>query len=617
MQAHQQVVAELVTEKVGTKYKVKALNDGEVVHLDTIDLNNAPQRERFVKAVCKRLDGADATLLAAKLLKFAEVEPAPENPRANPPDPAVEVKIACTPGNDGRCILTAEVGGTTLHHDSNLDPLNAQHRARVIKALAEKCPGVDTADIEKQLLDIGDQLITQVQERSRTTGETGTDDATALLEKMPQDVRDEAAALLADTSLIKRVIDDVATLGVAGERELIATIYLTGTSRLLKRPLATRVHGPSSSGKSYVIERTVELLPPEAVILATQMTPQALFHMKPGSLAHQFIVAGERSRCEDDEAGEATRALREMLSAGRLSKLMPMKVEGGGIETVLIEQDGPIAFIESTTLTHVFDEDANRCLTLYTDERQEQTRKIITKLAERYSQGESGTEAARILQRHHALQRMLKSFLVVIPYAGRLGELFSHHRVEGRRAFPQLMSMIEAITLLHQRQRQTDGDGRLVATDDDYQLARHLLAKPMARLLGGGVSDPARRFYYRLKAWATGAVFTSSEAKKRESNSRSSVYGWLKDLHEAGCLEVVEEQRGRTPAKWQLTDRSPDEDSGIGLPALEDVFPELRRKHGHTAQSPAQKAVMCPGTGMDANGTRDGSGLCPGYRLDT
>jgi hypothetical protein len=37
-------------------------------------------------------------------------------------------------------------------------------------------------------------------------------------------------------------------------------------------------------------------------------------------LQHRFIVAGERSRLQNDETAEATRALRELLSAGRLVK---------------------------------------------------------------------------------------------------------------------------------------------------------------------------------------------------------------------------------------------------------------------------------------------------------
>src|SRR5262249_34185436 len=155
---------------------------------------------------------------------------------------------------------------------------------------------------------------------------------------------------------------------------------------------------------------------------ATTMTPQALYHMPPGKLVHKFIVAGERSRLENDESAEATRALREMLSSGKLSKQMPVKVEGGQIETRQIDQDGPIAYIESTTLGKVFDEDANRCIMLHTDERPEQTKRVITLAAERYSQASSDSRTERIIQTHHALQRMLKPRTVIIPFANRVAE---------------------------------------------------------------------------------------------------------------------------------------------------------------------------------------------------
>src|SRR5262249_13041383 len=156
-------------------------------------------------------------------------------------------------------------------------------------------------------------------------------------------------------------------------------------SRLLNRPLADIVQGPSTSGKSYLIEKTASLFPSEAVIYATQMTPQALFHMKPGTLCHKFVVAGERSRNQDDDKAEATRALREMISSGKLTKLMPVREGNNQIQTQSIEQDGPIAYVESTTLTNIFDEDANRCLLLNTDERSDQTRRIIEATAAKHS----------------------------------------------------------------------------------------------------------------------------------------------------------------------------------------------------------------------------------------
>jgi hypothetical protein len=399
--------------------------------------------------------------------------------------------------------------------------------------------------------------------------------AAELLAGMPEEVRLEAESLVDDPHLLDKVQDDLAALGVAGERRLASLIYLVGVSRLLERPLSCRVHGPSTSGKSYVINKVADLFPTETMILATQMTPQALYHMPEGSLVHRFIVAGERSRLENDESAEATRALREMISGGKLSKLMPVKI-GGQMETMLIKRDGPIAFIESTTLAKVFDEDANRCLTLYTDERPEQTRRIIQTLAVHYEGHSVLADTKRIIEKHHAMQRLLQSYPVVIPYAGRLGELLDDQRVEMRRAFPQIISMVQAVALLHQYQRDRDAEGRLVANRMDYVMSRRLLLKPMTRLLGGGLSDPARRFLDRLRGWAKSQPFTSTEARSKETHSRAAVFGWLKELNEAGMVKEIAEGRGSRPATWELTGKDSEDVTAV-LPSVDSVCVELAR----------------------------------------
>jgi hypothetical protein len=395
------------------------------------------------------------------------------------------------------------------------------------------------------------------------------------LEATPADVRAEAEELLRRPDLIYRIADDIEVLGVAGEKTLTATLYLVFTSRKLGRPLAARVRGPSTSGKSYVIDHVAALMPPESVIRATQMTPQALFYTPKGSLRHKLIVAGERSRNEEDDAAEATRALREMISAGRLSKMLPMK-RGDTMETVLIEQEGPIAYVESTTLGEVFAEDENRAIPLYTDERSEQTRRILTALADRCAGLAHGVRApGRVQQVHHAAQRLLARVEVVIPFAPRVGAELPECRVEARRAFPHLLSMIQASALLHQFQRERDGEGRVIACRQDYEVAARLLGGAMRGLLGGVVSEPARRFAERLRGWFSTADFSTRQAKAREETSRSSVYGWLAELRTAGLADQVGEARGNAPATWRLTDADPAAAGPDVLPAADVVFGDV------------------------------------------
>lgn len=441
--------------------------------------------------------------------------------------------------------------------------------------------------------------------------ETSTRDtrevAKTKLNEMSDEVKKAAQAMLLDPTLIDRIVNDIAELGVAGERELSATIYLVGTSRLLVRPCSARVHGPTASGKSYQIERVAELFPPECVIDAKQITPQALFYMEPGSLVHKFIVAGERSRLENDESAEATRALREMMSSGKLSKLVTIK-DGGAMKSAQIEQDGPIAFIESTSLSRVFDEDANRCISLHTDERSAQTKRILRATAVGYMGGRSQVTINEIVQRHHAAQRMLEQLEVRIPFAEQLASLLSSERVEARRAIGHLLSMICSIALLHQFQRKRDAQGAVIATCADYQIARRLLDGPMAILLGNCVSPAAVRFLERLRTRVGDDTFATTNAYKSESVTDRAVRGWLIELEAVGCVEQTQPHRGSRPAQWRLLPDTGQPDTMADLPTLAQVFPNLSSLTSDNTQALVKPAPAPEVAGISGNvPTRAGS----------
>jgi hypothetical protein len=475
-----------------------------------------------------------------------------------------------------------EQGGIVLTHQANLASMDGRQRtakdlfAKLHQYGIEKTPEELEEELQAVWVHFVEEQEKAAAEQAKAAENLDDQDPDCRerrrLQAMPEDVRAEAEQLLRSPNLMKTIVDNIAALGVAGERELSATVYLIGSSRKLESPLAGRVKGPTASGISYVIDHVARLMPPESVLLATQITPQALFHMPPNSLRHKFIVAGERSRKDDDEVAEATRAIREMISSGRLSKLMPVKF-GNELQTVLIEQEGPIAFVESTTMNKIFAEDENRCIALFTDERDQQTRRVMTSLGNRYARVdiEINTTTSRVVLVNHALQRMLARKEVLVPFAPKLAQLLPDHHVEIRRAFPHLISLIQTLALLHQYQRAEDSAGRVIATADDYQLARHLLREPMRRLMGGGISDPARRFYQRLRGWFSFMPFSTTDARLKEKASRASVYDWLHELNAAGALQLVEGGKGPQPAKWQVSELAKDEDV---LPSVKDLFGE-------------------------------------------
>jgi hypothetical protein len=65
-------------------------------------------------------------------------------------------------------------------------------------------------------------------------------------------------------------------IGLVGERRAAKLICLALTSRLADRLVAVVVKGPSSGGKSFVVESTLKFFPPPAFYSLTAMSDRAL-----------------------------------------------------------------------------------------------------------------------------------------------------------------------------------------------------------------------------------------------------------------------------------------------------------------------------------------------------
>jgi hypothetical protein len=187
------------------------------------------------------------------------------------------------------------------------------------------------------------------------------DNPAALLASMPQDVRDAAEQMLKSPDLIDSLHADFAATGIAGGGRVALAAYITGVSRQLPRCLALIVQGATASGKSYELSVAASFFPAETKIEAHHLTPAALYYLPDDALIHKFVVAGERSKDQSDEQSDTTKALREMISDGKLTAVVTEKIDGR-MQTARYEKPGPIAFAESTSATTIFAEDLNRCI---------------------------------------------------------------------------------------------------------------------------------------------------------------------------------------------------------------------------------------------------------------
>jgi post-segregation antitoxin (ccd killing protein) len=116
--------------------------------------------------------------------------------------------------------------------------------------------------------------------------------------------------------------------------------------------------------------------------------------------------------------------------------------------------EGPVMIFLTTTAISIDEELMNRCLVLSVDEGRAQT-EAIHRLQRRKRTLEglmARTAKDEIIALHRNAQRLLRPLAVVNPYADRLG--FLSDKTRTRRDHEKYLTLIDAIALLHQHQRE-------------------------------------------------------------------------------------------------------------------------------------------------------------------
>jgi hypothetical protein len=249
-----------------------------------------------------------------------------------------------------------------------------------------------------------------------------------------------------------------------------------------------------------------ELTPPEEVRFFSRLTSQSLYYMGREALQHKLLIVDER-----DGSAESEYPIRTLQSRRKLTLAVPMKnMKTGNMETSEITILGPIAYMESTTSTQVNPENENRSFELYLDESPKQTRRIFEaqKKAHLLSAEERAVKREKVIERHHHAQRLLESVTVRIPFAHLLD--FPVNWTRGRRDIDRLLSLVEAVAFLHQKQRKEVAPGvssgersrTIEATPEDYAIAFDL-AKSCLEHAWAELPRSASQLLAAIRQWAT------------------------------------------------------------------------------------------------------------------
>ncbi|MCC7387825.1 MAG: toprim domain-containing protein [Phycisphaerales bacterium] len=317
--------------------------------------------------------------------------------------------------------------------------------------------------------------------------------------------REAALALLRDPALLTRIQADFGRAGLVGEATNALIGYLATLSRKLPRPLAVLIQSASAAGKTSLMDALLAFVPPEDRVHYAALTGQALYYLGETDLQHKVL-----SLVEEAGAERATYALKLLQSEGELTIASTGKdPQTGKLVTHSYRVQGPVQLLLTTTAHQLDEEFANRALVLTVDESPAQTRAIQARQrAARTLEGLlARTEREGLVTLHQHAQRLLEPLAVVNPFAPALR--FLDGRTRTRRDHEKYLTLIDAIALLHQHQREIKTITRrgtvlryVEVTEADLAAAHQLAAPVLTRSLDE-LPPQTRRFVELLDVWIT------------------------------------------------------------------------------------------------------------------
>jgi len=362
-----------------------------------------------------------------------------------------------------------------------------------------------------------------------------------------------AIAELQHPNLLQRTSQLIAASGLVGETTNALTAYLVYCTRKQPIPLHVMFLGASGSGKTYLQEKISELVPAEDKIEITQVTENALYYFKQEELKHKLLLIEDL-----DGAQGVFYPLRELQTKRRISKTVTLKDNKGNLKTITLVVEGPVSVSGCTTKEKLYEDNANRCLLLYTDMSKDQDRRINdyqTKLAS----GEINRDREqRYKELFQSMQRLLRPIAIVNPYAKYIA--LPDQVFKPRRTMTLLLGFIEAVTFYHQYQREikraAGGQPYIETTTEDIEQAFGLL-KDVLFSKSDELTQATRVFFERLKQYLTDNNHTSFKAQDIRRVFRMeprTIQRYMKELAQYGYIKRVQGGRGRLGFEYAVTE---------------------------------------------------------------
>ena len=378
------------------------------------------------------------------------------------------------------------------------------------------------------------------------------------LRELPPDVLAEAATLLKQPDLLHRLVQMGATLGydTRGREHAVEAVILGLMMRLAGRSSYVSIRGAYGVGKTDLLKLVVELQPKALVEKITSISPKALVRRGEFDLKYRIVQFGERVINDADSSGSSTAMVRQFVSDNEYTHDV-VESNGSVPQTKRYRIEGPTSFAETTTSNAIFAEDDSRQIAVWihaTPTMTDQTATFVIEAAMGVRGSDADRDRTRLLGQ--AIFWQLRPRKVIIdPSIDRVAikSLVDLSQSDGLRRLHQLIDLVRARAIVYQHQRESDSEGAVIASKDDFLAAQRMItalesSKRQVKLWREQSTLQIERVYevFGLQDFGAEELARNFSVDSRTSNRWISV--WMRTK----IVECTTVSVGASPAKYRI-----------------------------------------------------------------
>ena len=325
-------------------------------------------------------------------------------------------------------------------------------------------------------------------------------------------------------NVLDKLSETIGNCGIVGEENSRLLLFLLTLSYKNGKPLHGIVQGSSGSGKTHLISRIADMMPPEDVLRFTRITEGSPYNWGEYDLFKKVIVIEDLDGLEE----KALYALREFISNQVLRSSVTVKDKKGNNKSRKKEVKGQFSSLSATTKGETYEDNMNRSFLIAVDESAAQTTQIINYQNRRAAGEVNEQQEQENIRFIREVVRLLKPYTVINPYAPKIQLPEKVQQV--RRLNEMYQAVIKQVALVNQYQRQVaPASGKLIAQIEDVEQATEILFESIV-LKVDELDGSLRSFYEKLKKSFKDKEFTRFEAMAATGFKKTQLQFYLNEL---------------------------------------------------------------------------------------